>query len=303
MIKTEGDYHKSSYQEGAKEMESGDLRIFQAVAREGSITKAAQVLNYVQSNVTNRIQYLEAQLKIPLFRRSNRGMTLTPAGENLLAYTDKILLLMDEAVITTQYSEHPAGPLRLGSIETTAATHLTPLLTEYHLRYPDVNLSLITGETHKLLQKVLDYQLDGAFVYGPIDQPDIEHVVAFEEELVLISQPGKSDMRELLTKPMLFFDVGCTHRAKAESFLNESGMSSYKIMEYGTLDVILSGVTAGLGVSMLPQSSISKAEEAGVITSHRLPEGYRDLQVWFVYRRNAIFSSALSKLIQMIEEI
>lgn len=303
MIKTEGDYHKSSYQEGAKEMESGDLRIFQAVAREGSITKAAQVLNYVQSNVTNRIQYLEAQLKIPLFRRSNRGMTLTPAGENLLVYTDKILLLMDEAVITTQYSEHPAGPLRLGSIETTAATHLTPLLTEYHLRYPEVNLSLITGETHNLLQKVLDYQLDGAFVYGPIDQPDIEHVVAFEEELVLISQPGKSDMRELLTKPMLFFDVGCTHRAKAESFLNESGMSSHKIMEYGTLDVILSGVTAGLGVSMLPQSSISKAEEAGVITSHRLPEGYRDLQVWFVYRRNAVFSSALSKLIQMIEEI
>ncbi|WP_339174521.1 LysR family transcriptional regulator [Paenibacillus sp. FSL H7-0943] len=284
-------------------MESGDLRIFQAVAREGSITKAAQVLNYVQSNVTNRIQYLEAQLKIPLFRRSNRGMTLTPAGENLLVYTDKILLLMDEAVITTQYSEHPAGPLRLGSIETTAATHLTPLLTEYHLRYPEVNLSLITGETHNLLQKVLDYQLDGAFVYGPIDQPDIEHVVAFEEELVLISQPGKSEMRELLTKPMLFFDVGCTHRAKAESFLNESGMSSYKIMEYGTLDVILSGVSAGLGVSMLPQSSISKAEEAGVITSHRLPEGYRDLQVWFVYRRNAVFSSALSKLIQMIEEI
>ncbi|MEK5416743.1 LysR family transcriptional regulator [Paenibacillus sp. FSL L8-0708] len=284
-------------------MESGDLRIFQAVAREGSITKAAQVLNYVQSNVTNRIQYLEAQLKIPLFRRSNRGMTLTPAGENLLVYTDKILLLMDEAVITTQYSEHPAGPLRLGSIETTAATHLTPLLTEYHLRYPEVNLSLITGETHNLLQKVLDYQLDGAFVYGPIDQPDIEHVVAFEEELVLISQPGKSEMRELLTKPMLFFDVGCTHRAKAESFLNESGMSSYKIMEYGTLDVILSGVSAGLGVSMLPQSSISKAEEAGVITSHRLPEGYRDLQVWFVYRRNAVFSSAFSKLIQMIEEI
>lgn len=75
-------------------MESGDLRIFQAVAREGSITKAAQMLNYVQSNVTNRIQYLEAQLRIPLFRRSNRGMTLTPAGENLLGYADKILTLL-----------------------------------------------------------------------------------------------------------------------------------------------------------------------------------------------------------------
>jgi DNA-binding transcriptional LysR family regulator len=162
-------------------MESGDLRIFQAVAREGSITKAAQMLNYVQSNVTNRIQYLEVQLKTPLFRRSNRGMTLTPAGENLLGYADKILTLMDEAVKSTQYSDHPAGPLRIGSIETTAVIHLTPLLAEYQSRYPDVNVSLITGVTHALLQKVLDYELDGAFVYGPIDHPDIEHVAAFEE--------------------------------------------------------------------------------------------------------------------------
>lgn len=53
-------------------------------------------------------------------------MTLTPAGENLLGYTDKILTLLDEAVKTTQYSDHPAGPLRIGSIETTAAIHLPP---------------------------------------------------------------------------------------------------------------------------------------------------------------------------------
>jgi len=301
MIKTEGDDHKLSYQEGDMEMESGDLRIFQAVAREGTITKAAQVLNYVQSNVTNRIQYLEAQLKTPLFRRSNRGMTLTPEGENLLEYTNKILTLMDEAVKSTQYSEHPAGLLRIGSIETTAAIHLTPILTDYHLQYPDVNLSLITGGTHNLLQKVLEYQLDGAFVYGPIDQPDIEHVEVFQEELVLIAQPGKHDIHELLTKPMLFFDVGCTHRVKAERFLTESGISSYKIMEFGTLEVILNGVSAGLGVSLLPQSSITKADEAGLIASHRLPEGYRDLQVWFVYRRDSVFSSALSMLLQMVE--
>ncbi|OAB42651.1 LysR family transcriptional regulator [Paenibacillus glacialis] len=283
-------------------MESGDLKIFQAVAREGSITKAAQVLNYVQSNVTTRIQYLEAQLKIPLFRRSNRGMTLTPAGENLLDYTNKILILMDEAVKSTQYSEHPAGPLRLGSIETTAVIHLTPLLTEYHSLYPDVNLSLITGATHGLIQKVLDYELDGAFVYGPINHPDIGHVAAFEEELVLISKPGKSDMRELLTKPMLFFDVGCTHRTKAESFLSEKGFTNYQIMEFGTLEVILGGVSAGLGVSMLPQSSIAKAEEAGIIASHRLPEGYRDLHVWFVHRSDSIYSTTLSSLLRLITQ-
>lgn len=283
-------------------MESGDLKIFQAVAREGSITKAAQVLNYVQSNVTTRIQYLEAKLNIPLFRRSNRGMILTPAGENLLEYANKILVLLDEAVKSTQYSEHPAGPLRIGSIETTAVIHLPPLLTEYHSRYPDVNLSLITGATHGLLQKVLDYELDGAFVYGPIDLPDIEHTAAFEEELVLISKPGSSNMGELLSKPMLFFDVGCTHRIKAENFLSENGFASFQIMEFGTLEVILGGVSAGIGVSMLPQTSIAKAEEAGTITSHRLPEDYRELQVCFVHRRNSIYSTALSSLLQLIKE-
>lgn len=281
-------------------METKDLKIFQAVAREGSVTKAAEVLNYVQSNVTNRIQYLEAQLKIPLFYRSNRGMTLTSAGENLLKYADKILTLMDKAVKSSQFSEHPVGPLRVGSIETTAAIHLTPLLIDYHSRYPDVDLSLITGETHTLLQKVLKYELDGAFVYGPIEESNIESIPAFEDELVLISEPEKSDVRQLLTKPMLFFDVGCTHRTKAERFLYENGFTSYQIMEFGTLEVILSGVSSGLGVSLLPKSSIVKAEESGTIASHRLPEGYRNLEICFVHRQDSIYSSALLKLVQLI---
>ncbi len=283
------------------EMEISDLKIFQTVAREGSITKAAKILNYVQSNVTTRIQDLENQLKVPLFHRSNRGMTLTPAGENLLKYADQILSLMDEAIKSTQYSEHPTGPLRLGSIETAAASHLAPLLTEYHSYFPDVHLSLITGETHSLLQKVLKFDLDGAFVYGPVDLAEIEHVAVYTDELVLISEPGNHDVHVLLTKPMLFFDVGCSHRAKAEHFLRESGLTSINIMEFGTLEVILNGVSSGLGVSLLPKSSISKAEEAGLIASHRLPEGYRELQVWFVYKRESVYTSALLKFVQFIE--
>ncbi|APB78073.1 MULTISPECIES: LysR family transcriptional regulator [Paenibacillus] len=283
-------------------MESSDLKIFRAVAREGSITKAAQALNYVQSNVTSRIQQLEAQLKVPLFRRSNRGMALTPAGENLLEYADTILTLLDEAEKSTQYSDQPAGPLRLGSIETAAVTHLTSLLTEYHAQYPDVHLSLMTGSTHDLVQKVLNYELDGAFVYGPVDDPHIEYVAAFEEELVLISEPGKKDMDELLAKPMLFFDVGCTHRTRAESFLSEAGVAAYQVMEFGTLEVILGGVASGLGVSMLPQSSIAKAEGAGSIVSHRLPKKYRKLEVWFVHRRDSVYSSALSGLLHWMKK-
>ena len=97
-------------------MDAGDLKIFQAVAREGSISKAALALNYVQSNVTTRIKQLETQLQVPLFHRSNRGMSLTPAGENLLGYADRILELLYEAEQATQVGNPPAGMLRLGAI-------------------------------------------------------------------------------------------------------------------------------------------------------------------------------------------
>lgn len=281
-------------------MESGDLRIFQAVAREGSITKAAQTLNYVQSNVTARIQHLESELGVPLFRRSNRGMALTPAGENLLSYTDKIMDLLNEAAKTTQYSEQPSGPLRLGSIETTAAIHLTSLLGEYRHLYRDVQVSLQIGGSHVLVQKVLNDELDGAFVYGESDATELEQIDVFQEEMVLISEPGKSDMQELLAQPMLFFDVGCTHRERAETFLRGAGITDYRIMEFGTLAVILDGVSAGLGVSLLPRSSVAKMEEDGRILSHTLPVEYRALEVRFVCRKSVRHSSALVRLIESI---
>lgn len=282
-------------------MESGDLKIFQAVAREGSVTKAAQKMNYVQSNVTARIQHLESQLGVPLFRRSNRGMTLTPAGENLLSYADKILTLMGEAAHTTQYSDQPSGPLRLGSIETTAAMHLASLLGEYRRQYRDVQMSLQTGGSHVLVQKVLNDELDGAFVYGEADTPELEHINVAQDEMVLISKPGSSGMRELLAQPMLFFDVGCTHRERAEAFLREMGITDYHMMEFGTLAVILDGVSSGLGVSLLPRSSVAKMEEDGRILLHALPEKYRTLEVRFVYRKNVWHSSALLRLVESIK--
>ncbi|MHB8074878.1 LysR family transcriptional regulator [Desulfosporosinus fructosivorans] len=77
-------------------MESNDLRIFKAVALAGSITKAAQILGYVQSNVTARIQKLETELETQLFYRQH-GMILTPAGEKLLTHTVQILHMLDDA--------------------------------------------------------------------------------------------------------------------------------------------------------------------------------------------------------------
>ena len=144
-------------------MESQELRIFREVAKEGSITKAAQALGYVQSNVTARVRQLEEELNTKLFYRQ-RGMVLTPAGEKLLGYAERVLHLLDEAQQALNDSAEPMGRLRLGAHHTASAMHLPNILAEYNHQYPKVELSLVTDLSEELVHKILHFQLDGAFV-------------------------------------------------------------------------------------------------------------------------------------------
>ncbi|MFS0838406.1 LysR family transcriptional regulator [Paenibacillus sp. 1P03SA] len=281
-------------------MESGDLKIFRTVAREGSITKAAQSLNYVQSNVTNRIRLLETELGTQLFYRSSKGMKLTAAGQNLLAYADKIVILLEEAVKSAQATDVPKGPLRLGSLETTAAIHLPQLLTRYHGLYPEVELSLITSDSHQLISKIKDYELDGAFVYGPVSHEELVCRPAFEEELVLISEPKETDLAGLLKKPLLFFGSGCSHRDRVERLLAKEGVEARHMIEFGTLEAIIGGVSAGLGVSLLPRSSISRIVQAREVYLHPIPEEFREINVVFVYRKDLFKTQAFKRFLDFL---
>ncbi|WP_018757344.1 LysR family transcriptional regulator [Paenibacillus terrigena] len=283
-------------------MESGDLRIFQAVAREGTITKAASSLGYVQSNVTARIQQLEQELNTSLFHRSKRGMILTTAGQTLLGHADKILSLLDVAHKQMLDNDIPSGSLKLGSITTAAAVHLPSLMLNYRRQYPDVKLSLLSSNTNDLIEKVLRYELDGAFVNGPLPHAELEQIPVFPEELVLISEPGANKLSDVLMEPMLFFSVGCYHRGTMESWLREEGLPVPEIMEFGTLEAILGGVAAGLGTTIVPRSVIRRKEMEGSVHVHPLPDHYRHVTVQFIYRRDHFKTSAFHKFIELLQQ-
>ncbi|ASB61116.1 transcriptional regulator [Bacillus sp. A053] len=283
-------------------MESGDLKIFQAVAREGSITKAAQMLNYVQSNVTARIHNLEENLNIRLFHRTNRGMKLTAAGENLLQYADQVLLLLDEAEKSAQMSRHPKGPLRIGSLETTAVTHLPEHAASFLRRFPDVDLSVNTADTHHLIQQVLDHKVDGAFVYGPVEHTAVRQIHVSRDELVLISsREGSAEV--MLQQPMLFFGAGCSHRDRVKRLLEEAGIPNQKIIEFGTLEAIIKGVSAGMGTALLPRSAIDCSEHRTNVWIYQLPAAYQDVEIVFIYRKDFFITSAFQTFLDEINEM
>ena len=148
-------------------MDLSDLRIFLAVVREGGVTRAAERLNRVQSNVTTRIRQLEEDLDAALFIREGKRLQLAPAGQALLGYAERLLALADEARASI-HDPKPRGLFRLGSMESTAAIQLPKALNEYHRLYPEVTLELRIGNPLTLASAILAGELDAALVAEPI---------------------------------------------------------------------------------------------------------------------------------------
>ncbi|KAG1251956.1 hypothetical protein G6F65_018126 [Rhizopus arrhizus] len=162
------------------------LQIFKAVADQGGVARAAQHLNRVQSNVSTRLKQLEASLNAPLFRRQNRRLVLSDQGRVLLSYADRLLRLSDEAQAAVRDGA-PQGVLRIGTMESTAAARLPPILAAYHAAWPQVGIELVTGTSGALAAKVRNYDIDAAFVAQPFSADGLAAIDAFKEELTLIS--------------------------------------------------------------------------------------------------------------------
>lgn len=280
-------------------MEFKDLEIFQKVAEKGTITEAAKALNYVQSNITARIQKLEAEMNTPLFHRHRRGISLTPEGKKLLTYSKKILKLAEEMKMAVQRGGEPAGKLEIGTVET--VMHLPHILSAFIKRYNKVDISVVTGVTETLEKEVLEYRLDGAFVSEADFHPGIVSYEVFEEELVLISDRRPSSLEEIKTEPFLCFSKGCAYRARLEKWYRDQNIKPKKVLEFGTLETILRSVTAGLGVTFVPRSAVTHLIDKRQIQCFNLPDQYSKIKTVFIRRAEDYLTPTMEKFIETIQ--
>lgn len=152
-----------------------------------------------------------------------KHLIFSGSSKTLLEYAVKISHLLDEAQKAVQDSPIPKGSLSIGSLETTSAVRLPAILAAYHKQYPEVELSLLTGSTEQLVEQVLRYELDGAFVSGPLEHPDLQQERVFEEELVLVAEAAETDFETARRKNVLVFRKGCSYRGKLEEWLLAEG--------------------------------------------------------------------------------
>lgn len=262
------------------------LHIFKAVVDFGGITKAAVQLNRVQSNITTRVKNLEDRLGVKLFQRQSGKLVLSSEGKLLLAYAERLLLLSSEAEAAIR-SGSPQGTLRVGTMESTAAARLPPLLSRYHERYPDVQIELVTGTSGALIGRVHRFEVEAAFVAEPFTATDLETQEAFVEELVLISPkntPPLKTPKDLKKRTVIAFATGCSYRRVLEDWLGMSAVVPDRVLELGSYHAIVACVAAGSGIAIVPRSVLGAVRAENDVAVLPLPERVARARTHLVWR-------------------
>lgn len=281
-------------------MEFKDLQIFQSVSEHGSISRAAKSLNYVQSYVTARIKALEAELNTQLFLRHRKGTTLTSEGKKLEGYAEQIMKTMDDINKAFHDTDEPSGRLNIGTVET--ITRLPDVLSMYRRSYPDVSLSIDSDVTDKIVRKVADKELDCAFVAGLVSHPSINKAELFKEKLMLVYRDKAATEDDLKDMPMLVFKEGCKYRRNLERWLNDENVEEAAIVEFGTLETIIGSIKSGLGISLVPESTVKGDLERGELYGYELSSKYSEISTDFIWHKESYMTTAMNKFLQTVQE-
>ncbi len=273
-------------------MELLSLKTFQTVVNEGGVLAASRVLNTVQSNVTSRIQRLEQELGGKLFYRKGRGLALTPSGQVLLGYAQQLLQLEAQATAAVQQVGEESGELRVGAMEAFAAVRLPAVLKQVHERHRKVALHVSSGFSADLIDQVLHFKLDCAFVGGIESHPELQVTELLQDELVLIYVRSEEQKR----LPLILFREGCSYRERALRWQHEQGMEQNGTMELGSLDAILGCVAVGMGQTLMPRWVVEQSRYRNELVVEPLETEWSKVSTALIQHRDAVAMPVLETL-------
>lgn len=271
-------------------MEIVDLKTLIAVVEHSGITRAAEQLNRVPSSITTRILQLESNLGEQLFIREGKRLLITNKGQLLYNYAKQIVGLMDEALLQIK-STTPKGKLRIGSMESTAAVRLPNLLAKLHLTYPQVDLELTTGTSNSLFLGLLANQLDTIFIADTPDDKRLEKIAAFQEQLVIVAPKDHKVInkpQDIKKRTLLVFRDGCSYRDRLINWFTENNVKAERIAELSSYHAILGGVSAGMGVGIVPKAVVDIFPDKQTLSTHPLAQPMASATTDLVWRKGML---------------
>lgn len=284
-------------------MNTADLKLFESVAYHASFTKAAESMFTVQSNVTARIKNLEEEFGAPLFLRNSRKVELTAAGKTLLNYSKQINHLIEEAKYRVGNSDTLKGELSIGFIETTMALKGPGLVAAFAESFPAIDLNLASAMRDKLLNDVLQYKLDAAFIPAPVQHAELEQLHIMDEQLVAVAPGRFKSLDQLLKEPQLkviVFDQGCIFRGRMETWMAKKGILQYHKTVMSSMEGVVNFIESGIGFSFLPEQVISTFYNKRKIKTFPIPAAIGKISTNLIYRKDNLSSPLLKAFVGLM---
>jgi DNA-binding transcriptional LysR family regulator len=288
------------------------LRYVVALAETQSFTKAAESVFVVQSALSQQIRKLEDELGVPLFERTTRSVSLTPAGEALMPVVRQVLAGVDKIVVDAQaLSGTIGGRLTVGMMEVpTESLDVAALMATFHARYPEVSVTLRSGGSDLLIDAIRDRKLDvaivGSNVSGATDR--LTHTELFSEPLVAVlpaAHPlaAKSSLAltELADLPFIDFPPG--YGLRHETDRGFTGVPRRVAFEVTRVDEVIQFVRKDLGVALLPESvATSRAGGDANLALRPVVGANLHRQVNLIAPKSTVRSAACQAFVQCVED-
>jgi DNA-binding transcriptional LysR family regulator len=255
------------------------LEGFVETARRGSVTRAAETLYVTQPALTARLKSLERALGAPLLVRTGRGVRLSDAGRVFLPYAQRALEAVAEGRrLVGEAVRGGAGELALGAAPAVSTYVLPVILEHFHESHPAVRLSVRTGHSEEILELVLREQVQIGLVRA-LHHPDIQSVPLYEDELVLVANPGhvfaergQIAVEEMSGEQLILFDRTSSYHDLTSAFFREAGVVPRGVMELDNIDATKKMVRQGLGVALLPHTAVTEELAAGSLHAVRIAD-------------------------------
>lgn len=271
-------------------MDISDFKTVIALTETGSITSAARELCRVPSAITTRIQNLESKLGTVLFIKAERRFIPTPTGQQLYEHALKIVELVNQAEQQAAKPQ-PGGRFRLGALDSMAATRLPAPLSALYQQYHGMTIELVTGISRVLHESVINHELDAAFIADVPADERLERLAVFTEELVIIAPAGYPPIRTagaLKESTLLVFRDGCSYRDRLTNWLRKAEVKPYRLAEMSSYHAILGGVSAGMGVGIVPRTLLSTFPALDLITLHPFEQSSSQVTTELVWRKKGM---------------
>ncbi|MEW5756649.1 MAG: LysR family transcriptional regulator [Pseudomonadota bacterium] len=288
------------------------LKVFHTVAKLLSFTKAAEALHMTQPAVTFQVRQLEEQLNTRLFDRTHNRISLTDAGERVYGYATRIFDLYDEMENSVrELTGDISGVLLIGASTTIAEYMLPALLGDFKRMYPDVGLRLKVSNTDGIVSMVENNVIDLGVVEAPVANKNLAVELCRMDKLVVIvphghplADKGKVRIPDLLGYPYISREEGSGTRDVINGYLKLNGYDEGElntIMELGSPESIKGVVQAGIGITIMSETTLSKEMALGTLVALDL-EPALERPFSFVHQKQKFKQRAMDELLNFARD-